>query len=184
MANIWYYTCQLSAFQFVSTFFFHQFRCCGVDSYRDWSDVSELSLYQTARYPGFASFVKLGRNVTSSNRGAGERKVFRVPASCCEYVAPSDNSNHPNVVSWSNCYASVESAEEVLLHNTLNLYPRTLFDNTVLHNSQVSRGGRKYFSGCYTKLQKSLGQYKLLCEATNITVSAMVVSYVTLIFFR
>ena len=132
MANIWYYTCQLSAFQFVSTFFFHQFRCCGVDSYRDWSDVSELSLYQTARYPGFASFVKLGRNVTSSNRGAGERKVFRVPASCCEYVAPSDNSNHPNVVSWSNCYASVESAEEVLLHTTLNFYRRTLFDITQL----------------------------------------------------
>lgn len=238
-----------------------QFRCCGVDSYRDWSDVSELSIYQTAVYPAFAR----GRNLTS-HRDHGIRKVFRVPASCCEYVAPSDVSTHPNVVSWSNCYASVESAEEVQysfqtlglfisswvfwnlsgsLQNTFWLFrlkfkkkPRrfckapqkslvgfrkteisvsrhlsilaliragggdknkfgkktwyarevsnppnqmnrlfgSICTDFALIDTQVSRGGRKYFSGCYTKLQKSLERYKLLCEVTNITVSAMVVS--------
>jgi len=72
---------------------------------------------------------------------------------------PSDYNSHPNVVTWNNCYASVESAEE------------------------VSRGGRKYFSGCYTKLQQSLERYKVLCEVTNVSVSALVLMDIILLFF-
>jgi len=134
-----------------------KFRCCGVDSYKDWTDVSDLVRFKSTAAAAAAATASATAAAANGSSSASSN-YYKVPRSCCEYIAPSDTNEHYNVITWTNCYASVRDERE------------------------ISTGGRKYFSGCYTKLQFSLNKYKNITEVTNWIVTTVIFVDVLIVF--